>query len=100
MTSLSIALASLLRQFAYLKYSLIIVLLFVGVKMLIATWVHIPSYASLGVIVGLLGAGILASHLLKTEQDEDIAAEPDSVAKPDATGDPEAVATETGAKDA
>jgi tellurite resistance protein TerC len=67
--SLYFALASLLRQFAYIKHSLIAVLLFVGVKMMIPAFFdfHIPPLISLGVIVSLLTAGVVASILLKRE---------------------------------
>ena len=69
--SLYFALASMLRQFAYLKYSLIAVLLFVGVKMLVAIWYHIDSVVSLAVIVGTLAAGVVASRVLRKEDDVD-----------------------------
>jgi tellurite resistance protein TerC len=69
--SLYFALASLLRQFAYLKYSLIIVLLFVGIKMLVSNWWHPSSIVSLGVILGLLGGGVAASIIFKKEEEED-----------------------------
>jgi tellurite resistance protein TerC len=69
--SLYFALASMLRQFAYLKYSLIAVLMFVGVKMLIAVWFHVPSTVSLAIIVGTLAAGVIASRVLKKEDDSD-----------------------------
>ncbi len=81
--SLYFALASLLRQFGYLKYSLMFVLLFVGVKMLIAPWFHFPSYISLGVIIGTLGAGVLASIALRKDE-----AEPLSEARPSPKEDP------------
>ncbi|HTJ82224.1 MAG TPA: TerC family protein [Polyangiaceae bacterium] len=69
--SLYFALASLLRQFAYLKYSLIVVLLFVGVKMLVSKWWHPSSVLSLGIIAGFLVAGVLVSLIMKKEDDED-----------------------------
>ena len=78
--SLYFALASMLRQFAYLKYSLIAVLLFVGVKMLISIWYHIDSVVSLGVIVGTLAAGVVASRVLKKEDDVDEEPPPSSAA--------------------
>jgi tellurite resistance protein TerC len=60
--SLYFALAGLLGMFRYLKYSLVFVLMFVGVKMLITFWdVHIPIGASLGIIGGALLVGVLAS---------------------------------------
>lgn len=69
--SLYFALASLLRQFAYLKYSLIFVLFFVGMKMIVLVWdIHVPSYVSLGVILGTLGAGVVASIFLRKEEEE------------------------------
>jgi tellurite resistance protein TerC len=73
--SLYFALASLLRQFAYLKYSLIVVLMFVGVKMLVSKWWHPSALLSLAVILGLLGLGVVASIVLKKDdsgaEDED-----------------------------
>jgi tellurite resistance protein TerC len=69
--SLYFALASLLRQFAYLKYSLMFVLFFVGMKMIVLVWdIHVPSYVSLGVILGTLGAGVVASIFLRKEEEE------------------------------
>ena len=68
--SLYFALASLLRQFGYLKYSLMFVLFFVGVKMLIAPWFHFPSIVSLGVIIGTLVAGVVASIMLRKDEPE------------------------------
>ena len=69
--SLYFALASLLRQFAYLKYSLIIVLGFVGVKMLLSMWWHPPSWISLGVIVLTLAGGVIVSQILKKDEEEE-----------------------------
>ncbi len=68
--SLYFALASLLRRFALLKYSLMLVLLFVGVKMIVSHWWHPDwmSYASLGFIVMSLVGGVLASLFLKPEE--------------------------------
>ncbi len=60
--SLYFALADLVHRFAYLKYSLVGILLFVGVKMiLINQGIHLPTLVSLGVICGLLVMGILFS---------------------------------------
>ncbi|RYE75536.1 MAG: TerC family protein [Myxococcales bacterium] len=61
--SLYFALASLLDRFVYLKHSLVLVLGFVGLKMLVSGYVHIAAWVSLLVIVTVLGAGILASFL-------------------------------------
>ena len=90
--SLYFALASLLNNFAYLKHSLIVVLAFVGVKMIIAGWpgVHVPPLMSLGIIVSVLGAGVVASLIFKKEAEEELPP-PSAVA-------PEAPAPEGGAK--
>lgn len=60
--SLYFVLAAVLDMFKYVKYSLVFILAFVGVKMLITYFhIHIPSSISLVVILGSLAAGILFS---------------------------------------
>jgi tellurite resistance protein TerC len=54
-------LADFMDRFHYLKYGLGLVLAFVGTKMLVAGWYHVPIGLSLGVIVLLLGGSVLAS---------------------------------------
>jgi tellurite resistance protein TerC len=88
--SLYFALASLLRQFAYLKYSLIVVLMFVGVKMLVSKWWHPSAVLSLGVIVGLLGAGVVASIVFRKEEEEDEPLPPPSEIRPSPADPPSA----------
>jgi len=68
--SLYFAVAGLMAMFRYLKYSLVLILAFVGMKMLLVSHYHVPNVVSLGIIVGTLGAGILAS-LWATRRDED-----------------------------
>lgn len=60
--SLYFLLANLIDRFRYLKPSLIAVLLFVGVKMMLvhSAW-KIPSGAALGIVLGILATGVLAS---------------------------------------
>jgi tellurite resistance protein TerC len=48
-------------MFKYIKFSLIFILGFVGVKMLLHHHMDIPHTISLGVIVGFLAIGVLAS---------------------------------------
>jgi tellurite resistance protein TerC len=55
------AIAGLMEQFRYLKYSLVFILLFVGVKMMLTLHYHIPNLLSLGIILAMLLAGIAAS---------------------------------------
>ena len=51
-------LADMHARFAYLKEGLAIILAFVGVKMLISGWYHIPTWLSLVVIVIVLTAAV------------------------------------------
>lgn len=59
--SLYFAVAGLMAMFRYLKYSLVLILAFVGMKMLLVSQFHVPNLISLGIILGTLGIGILAS---------------------------------------
>jgi tellurite resistance protein TerC len=59
--SLYFAIAGLMTMFKYIKFSLIFILGFVGVKMILHHHLDIPHAISLGVIVGFLAIGIVAS---------------------------------------
>lgn len=59
--SLYFALAAMLHRFHYLKESLVYLLAFVGVKMIIHDYYHIPPGIALAFIVGILAVGVLAS---------------------------------------
>jgi tellurite resistance protein TerC len=59
--SLYFAIAGLMMMFKYIKISLIFILGFVGVKMILHHSLEIPHAISLGVIVGILAIGVLAS---------------------------------------
>jgi tellurite resistance protein TerC len=63
--SLYFALASLLDKFRYLKQSLVFVLAYVGVKMILSHTYHVPAGFSLGVIVGVLAVGVIASIIAR-----------------------------------
>lgn len=54
-------LADIADRFIFLKYGLAFVLSFIGIKMLIIKWVHVPVGISLSVVFGALGASILTS---------------------------------------
>ncbi len=56
-------LAGIIHKLRYLRYGLALVLGFIGVKMLIEAWVHIPTFLSLG-IVGLILGGSVGLSLL------------------------------------
>jgi len=66
--SLYFAVAGMMARFRYLKMSLVFLLAFVGVKMLLAHHHPIPTVASLAIIVGILGVGIVAS-IVASEHD-------------------------------
>jgi tellurite resistance protein TerC len=59
--SLYFAVAGLMAMFRYLRYSLVLILAFVGMKMLLVQVYHVNNLASLGIILGTLGIGIVAS---------------------------------------
>lgn len=59
--SLYFVLADFVQRFHYLKPALAIVLGFVGVKMLLTGFFHIPTLISLGVICATLTGGVLLS---------------------------------------
>ncbi len=59
--SLYFFLANILDMFKYLKYSLIFILSYVGVKMLIVDFYQIPAIISLVVILVSLGVGVIVS---------------------------------------
>ncbi|HEX5366852.1 MAG TPA: TerC family protein [Acidimicrobiales bacterium] len=54
-------LADLREKFSLLQQGLAVILAFVGVKMLISEWYHIPTFVSLGVIAVVLTTAILLS---------------------------------------
>ncbi len=67
--SLYFLLAKMMDRFHRLKTGLAVVLTFVGVKMCIAQWLHIPVLYSLLVIAAVLAGSIVASLAWPMEQD-------------------------------
>jgi tellurite resistance protein TerC len=59
--SLFFLLASVVTKFHLLKYGLAVILTFVGAKMLLEHWIHIPIMLSLGIVLSVLAASIIAS---------------------------------------
>jgi tellurite resistance protein TerC len=74
--SLYFAVAGLMSMFRYLKYSLVLILAFVGVKMILAGRFHVPNLVSLAIILGTLLGGILAS-LWVTRREKRLGLSPD-----------------------
>jgi tellurite resistance protein TerC len=62
-------LSNMLAKFHYLKYSLIVILTFVGIKLLLAHHFKFPEWFSLAVIALSLGAGIIVSLRLAKENE-------------------------------
>lgn len=54
-------LADVAERFHLLKYGLAMVLTFIGAKMLIAPWYHVPVAASLAIVAVLIGSSVVAS---------------------------------------
>jgi tellurite resistance protein TerC len=59
--SLYFLLAAVVDRFYLLKYGLALILTFVGTKMILEKWVHIPILPSLGIILTILAVAIGAS---------------------------------------
>ncbi len=57
-------LADVADRFHLLKYGLAMVLTFIGAKMLIAPWYHVPVAASLAIVAVLIGASVVASLIV------------------------------------
>lgn len=71
--SLYFLLAGVIDKFRFLRFGLAFILTFVGVKMLIADKVHIPTFISLMVVAGGIVAAVIASMLIppKSEAADD-----------------------------
>jgi tellurite resistance protein TerC len=62
--SLYFLLAGAAARFRYLKTGLALILVFVGAKLLLAEWLHLPALVSLGTVVLILVASIATSLLI------------------------------------
>jgi tellurite resistance protein TerC len=59
--ALFFVLAGMMDKFAYLKPGVALILIFVGLKMILSPWIHLPTLVSLGVVVLTLTAAVLLS---------------------------------------
>ena len=75
LAALYFVLVGMMGRFRYLNLGLAAVLVFVGVKMTLTDVLHIPTYLSLLVIVGILGLAVGAS-LMRQEPTAAVAAGP------------------------
>jgi tellurite resistance protein TerC len=64
-------LANMMDKFRYMKYSLVFILLFVGVKMMLVNHYKFPTFVSLSFILGALAIGILTSVLERKKKIEE-----------------------------
>ena len=62
--SMYFLISRMLTKFRFINYSLVVILAFVGVKMILSHNLEIPEWFSLGVIGASLGGGIIASLLI------------------------------------
>jgi tellurite resistance protein TerC len=76
--SMYFALAGMMKLFHYLNYGLSVVLIFIGAKMLLPERYHVPTWAALAVVAGVLGLSVLASVLFPKPQKSDSPAQPNS----------------------
>jgi tellurite resistance protein TerC len=59
--ALYFVIAELMRLFHHLHYGLSLILVLIGVKMLIASFIHVPTSIALGAILLILAASVVAS---------------------------------------
>lgn len=67
--SLYFALENVVKKFHYLHYGLAVILAFVGIKMIISGFYHIPTFYALGFIILTLAASMVASALFPPKDD-------------------------------
>jgi tellurite resistance protein TerC len=66
--SLYFLLSGIMNSFHYLSHGLSLVLIFIGIKMLLAAFFHIPIGISLAVVLGIITISILASVIHRRRQ--------------------------------
>jgi tellurite resistance protein TerC len=67
--ALYFAVSGIMRLFHYLHYGLSLILIFVGIKMLLSDFYHIPTPYALVFIGGTLAISVIASILYPKEED-------------------------------
>lgn len=74
--SIFFALSGMMQMFRYLSRGLAFILTFIGAKMLVSHYIHVPIGAALGVVVGTLAVSIVASLIVR--RSEQAVAEPEA----------------------
>ncbi len=67
--ALFFVLSGMMREFRFLKHGLSLVLIFVGAKMVVQHWYKLPSELSLGVVALLIIGSVVASIVIKDEDE-------------------------------
>ncbi|MFI8604243.1 TerC family protein [Cellulophaga baltica] len=67
--SMYFLISRMLQKFRFINYSLVVILAFVGIKMLLSHHVEFPEWLSLGVIALALIGGIVASLVIKEKEE-------------------------------
>ncbi len=68
--SLYFLLSNFIHMFSKLPYGLSVILTFIGVKMIISPWYHIPSPVSLGIVGGVLLLSVILSIIFPEKKEE------------------------------
>jgi tellurite resistance protein TerC len=66
--SMYFLISRMLEKFRYINYSLVIILAFVGLKMLASHYIHLPEWVSLTVISVALVGGVIASLTIPEQE--------------------------------
>jgi tellurite resistance protein TerC len=69
--ALYFALAGIMGMFHYLSYGLSAILGFIGIKMVISKFYHIPTSIALTVVASILAISVIVSIIFKPEEEED-----------------------------
>lgn len=69
--SLYFAVSGVMQLFRFLNIGLAVILVFVGVKMLVSSYVSVPIHISLGIIGAVLAASIVASVMIPQARKDD-----------------------------
>lgn len=69
--SMYFLISRMLEKFRYINYSLVVILAFVGLKMLVSHYIHLPEWVSLTVISAALIGGVIASLSIPEKETED-----------------------------
>jgi tellurite resistance protein TerC len=69
--SMYFLISRMLQKFRFINYSLVVILAFVGLKMLFAHHIELPEWISLTVISVSLASGIVASLLISESEKEE-----------------------------